>query len=218
VPNGRILPLFPLHSVLFPGAVLPLRVFEERYKQLVQHCLESDRTLGIVLIRSGSEVGAPATPFEVGTLARIIRTDAQQDGKINLAVLGERRFRIRSLVEGESYLVGDVELLADGEASVSSDLIERLRRQFSEYVGTLRQLAHRPAGTVQMPDGILELSYAVASSLQIPRQEQQSLLEVPVADRLEREHEVLRREMVLLRRLGAVTARRLVTPSELASN
>ena len=216
--NGRILPLFPLHSVLFPGAVLPLRVFEERYKQLVQHCLEGDRTLGIVLIRSGSEVGAPAIPFEVGTLARIIRTDAQQDGKISLAVLGESRFRIRSFVEGRPYLVGNVELLADEETDVSFDLIEQLRRQFANYVGTLRQLAHRPAGTVKMPDGFLELSYAVASSLQIPRQEQQALLEVSVVDRLEREHEVLRREMVLLRRLGAVTARRLVTPNELASN
>jgi Lon protease-like protein len=216
--SQRTLPLFPLHAVLFPGAVLPLRIFEERYKRLVHDCLESDRALGIVLIRSGSEVGGPATPFEVGTLARIIRTDPLQDGKINLAVLGERRFHIRSLVEGQPYLVGEVELWDEGATDPSLGLVEQVRRQFAEYVGTLRQLAQRPSGMVQMPDGALELSYAVAASLQIPPQEQQALLELSAAHRLQREYDLLRREMLLLRHLGAVTTRRLVTPSELAAN
>jgi len=65
------LPLFPLNTVLFPGATLPLHVFEERYKQMINQCLESRSPFGVLLIRSGNEVGTPTEPFEVGTTASI---------------------------------------------------------------------------------------------------------------------------------------------------
>jgi uncharacterized protein len=91
----REVALFPLHTVLFPGGVLPLRVFEPRYMEMAKACLRDDERFGVCLIREGTEVGAPAVPEEVGCLARIIRWDMQQVGILQLTTRGERRFRIR---------------------------------------------------------------------------------------------------------------------------
>lgn len=214
----RHLPLFPLHTVLFPGVPLPLRVFEERYKLLVKRCLEEDGALGIVLIRSGSEVGAPAVPHEVGTLARITQVDKRSDGTLNLATVGERRFRIRSIDDSRPYAVGDVELLDDEQPDVPNRLLAMVREQFTEYVQVLRRLARQAEGDVPIPEGALELSYAVAANLQIRRAEQQSLLEDTPADRLAHERHLLHRELTIVERLGAVAARRMLSPSELSRN
>lgn len=214
----RQLPLFPLHTVLFPGVPLPLRVFEERYKQMVKRCLETDRALGIVLIRSGSEVGAPAVPYDVGTLARIIRVEKRDDGTLNLTTVGERRFRIASVDDSEPYAIGDVELLEEEPPEVSGRLLATVRGQFTDYVRTLRRLARHAEAVVPIPDSPLEISYTIAANLQIGRAEQQSLLEDPPAERLRHESAVLRRELTLLDRLGAVTNRRTLSPGELPLN
>lgn len=214
----RYLPLFPLHTVLFPGVVLPVRVFEERYKVMVKRCLAEDRALGIVLIRSGSEVGAPAEPFGVGTLARIIRVDGRSDGTINLALVGERRFRIRSLVEGAPYAIGDVELLDDDPLDASEPLVAKVQSLFTDYVQTLRQLARQTESNVRIPEGAIELSYSVAANAQISRREQQALLEDAPTRRLQHEAAVLRRELALLHQIGAVTARRVPTKGEFSLN
>src|SRR5438445_505939 len=83
--------LFPLQVVLFPGMVLPLRVFEERYKQMIGRCLETNEGFGVVLIREGQEVGEPATPFDVGTLAEIASVERLPGGMMNLVTVGTRR-------------------------------------------------------------------------------------------------------------------------------
>src|SRR5436309_15818817 len=114
----RLLPLFPLSAVLFPGNVLPLHIFEERYKLLVRRCRDSDGKMGIVAIRKGEEVGETAEPHDVGTLARITRIDALSEGRINLAVVGERRFRISRLDRDEPYLRGQVDLISDDAPTV----------------------------------------------------------------------------------------------------
>ena len=185
---------------------------------MVKRCLEEDRALGIVLIRSGSDVGAPAVPFDVGTLARIVRVDHRDDGSFNLAIVGERRFRIQALVDGEPYAVGDVEVLDEEVPDVSDRLVAEVRARFQEYAQTLRRLAQRQAGTIRVPDGALELSYVVAANVQITRQEQQALLEAPSAKRLQQESALLRRELAMIQQLGAVTARRVLAPSELSLN
>lgn len=216
--DSRTLPLFPLGTVLFPGVVLPLHVFEERYKLMIRRCLESDRRLGIVLIRKGWEVGEAAIPFDVGTLARITRVETLSDGKLNLAVAGERRFRIRRLLAGEPYARADVEVLEDGPLTVSDSVIAGVRQQFTEYVQTLRRLSRRVQGPVRLPDGPVEISHAVGANLQINRTEQQALLEQPVGPRLVQELEILRRELTLLQRLGAVSSRRAHAPHEVPLN
>ena len=108
--------LFPLHAVLFPGGVLPLRVFEQRYLQMTAACLRHDQPFGVCLISDGTEVGAPAVPQPVGCLARIVQWDMQQLGLLNITARGERRFRIlewRSQADGLAR--ADIDLLPEEE-------------------------------------------------------------------------------------------------------
>jgi Lon protease-like protein len=107
--------LFLLNTVLFPGQTAQLVVFEPRYHQLVRECLESGEPFGIALIRSGPEVGGPATPFSTGTTARIQHANPLPDGRTALEVLGERRFVITSTVDDQPYPSATVEYLPDGD-------------------------------------------------------------------------------------------------------
>jgi Lon protease-like protein len=92
--GSRDLAIFPLNAVLFPGGLLPLRIFEQRYMEMAKACLKDDEPFGICLIRSGREVGAPATPEPVGCTARIVEWDMQQLGVLSVKARGEQRFRI----------------------------------------------------------------------------------------------------------------------------
>ncbi len=109
MPDRPRLPLFPLHTVLFPGAVLPLHVFEQRYRQLVQE----GRDFGIVLIREGREVGSVPQVHPVGTIAHLDEVTALPDGRFNVNARGLGRFRIVRLHEPDPYLLADVEELDD---------------------------------------------------------------------------------------------------------
>lgn len=112
------LPLFPLHTVLFPGGVLPLRIFERRYLDLIADCLRNDRGFGICLISAGREVGAAAEAFPVGTFARIQDWDKTPEGLLAITVCGERRFRILHCeVRADQLSVAQIEWLADVPAS-----------------------------------------------------------------------------------------------------
>lgn len=88
------LPIFPLNAVLFPGGLLPLRIFEQRYMGMAKDCLARNGPFGVCLIAAGSEVGAPATPHSVGSLANIVHWDMQQLGVLLVRVSGGQRFRI----------------------------------------------------------------------------------------------------------------------------
>jgi hypothetical protein len=113
------LPLFPLHTVLFPEGDLSLRVFETRYIDMVRDCLREGRPFGVCLIREGSEVGEPAMPYEVGTSALIIDTGMRVEGLLGIYTRGQRRFRIRSMEARPDRLVlAEVEWLDEGAARV----------------------------------------------------------------------------------------------------
>ena len=88
------LPIFPLNTVLFPRGVLPLRVFETRYVDMVRECMKSSAPFGVVAIRAGNEVGNAAEPYDVGTLAHIIACDVEDLGVLLLHTQGGERFRI----------------------------------------------------------------------------------------------------------------------------
>lgn len=106
-------PIFPLNAVLFPGGLLPLRVFETRYMDMTRDCLKQSRPFGVCLIREGSEVGAPAVPEPVGCLASILDWDMQQPGVLNLKTLGGQRFRILESEAGAQGLISaSIELIA----------------------------------------------------------------------------------------------------------
>ena len=88
------IPLFPLNTVLFPGGLLPLRIFETRYMDMAKGCLRDNAPFGVCLIREGREVGEPAEPEAIGCLARILDWDMQQLGLLLVTARGEQRFRI----------------------------------------------------------------------------------------------------------------------------
>jgi len=110
-------PIFPLNVVLFPGGLLPLRVFETRYMDMTRDCLKQSRPFGVCLIREGSEVGAPAVPESIGCLASILDWDMQQLGVLNLKTLGGQRFRILwSEAGAQGLITASIELIAPDES------------------------------------------------------------------------------------------------------
>lgn len=108
---------FPLHTVLYPGGPLPLRIFETRYLDMVSRCLKTDSPFGVLLIREGSEAGR-ATTHDIGTLARITDWNQGSDGVLGVTVVGEKRFRVLSRTrQPDGLSVGEIELI-DDESSV----------------------------------------------------------------------------------------------------
>jgi Lon protease-like protein len=105
-------PIFPLNAVLFPGGLLPLRVFEARYMDMTRDCLKREEPFGVCLIHEGAEVGTPAVPEGVGCLAKILDWDMQQQGILNLRTHGSQRFRILARETSPQGLISaDVELI-----------------------------------------------------------------------------------------------------------
>lgn len=106
------IPLFPLHTVLFPDGLLPLRIFEPRYLDMVGESMREDRPFGIVPIEQGPDTGSAAHFFDVGTTARIVSFDQGDDGLLQIVVRGERAFRVTSHDRrANDLLVGEVEYL-----------------------------------------------------------------------------------------------------------
>lgn len=115
-------PLFPLNTVLFPGGPLPLRIFEARYVDMISHCLKENASFGVLLIREGQEAGAPASTFEVGTLARIVDWYQGSDGLLGVTAIGTHRFRLLSVERQDDGLnVGTIELLPSETPMVLPD-------------------------------------------------------------------------------------------------
>lgn len=107
------IPLFPLHSVLFPGGPLVLRVFESRYLDMVSHCLREGSGFGVVLIREGQEVGEAPQIYDIGTVGRITDWEQRKDGLLGITVTGGARFRIlETAVQPNKLMTGEVELLS----------------------------------------------------------------------------------------------------------
>jgi len=188
------LPLFPLNSVLFPGATLPLHIFEERYKLMIGRCLQSGSPFGVLLIRSGNEVGEATEPFEVGTTARIVRVQHLDEGRMNLVCLGERRFRLLRKLRETPYLVGEVEPLdsTDIEGEDVAELAETVAALFAEYYRLYLAVSNQWARQIGMPGGAAELADFVGSRLAVsPWTKQRLLEELSVRRRLDMELETL---------------------------
>src|SRR3569623_528967 len=135
------LPLFPLNSVLFPGGVLPLRIFEPRYMEMVSVCMKEQSGFGVSLILRGKEVGEAATTYEVGTLVNIIDWAQRDDGLLGITVQGQRRYRIpATLVRSSQLVMAVVELLDEAVAVPLSPRLERA-------VQLLRDLFERRGGS-----------------------------------------------------------------------
>jgi Lon protease-like protein len=136
------LPLFPLNTVLCPGIALPLHIFEDRYRALVRHCIETTSPFGIVLIREGREVGTGAISFTgIGTIAEIRDAGRDDEGQFDLLVVGTRRFEIRRVLSGRRpYLVAEVDLLDEtvGDEPNAERLAMKATRRFVSYLELLQ--------------------------------------------------------------------------------
>jgi Lon protease-like protein len=136
------LPLFPLHTVLCPGVALPLHVFEERYRMMVERCVESGEPFGVVLIREGRETGPlDGRISRVGTTALIREVGRYPDGRFDLMTVGGRRFRIENLTDSEEpYLIADVRYLREpvGDPDMARTLAERVSARFLRYLEVLQ--------------------------------------------------------------------------------
>jgi Lon protease-like protein len=136
------LPLFPLNTVLCPGIAMPLHVFEDRYRALVRHCVETTSPFGVVLIREGRETGTGAISFSgIGTIAEIRDAGRHEDGRFDLLVVGTRRFAIRRVLEGRGpYLVADAEILDEtvDDPAIAQQLANKATRRFVTYLELLQ--------------------------------------------------------------------------------
>lgn len=142
--NAQLLPIFPLNTVLFPAGLLPLRIFEARYIDMVRVCMREARDFGVCLIRKGREVGRSDTePEAIGCRARISDWDMEQLGLLQIATIGAERFRITRLAsEADGLLVAMTEPLGDEPASAvptefdaCTTLLERIIGQIEDSAG-----------------------------------------------------------------------------------
>ena len=199
------LPLFPLNNVLFPDALMPLHIFEPRYRELVTRCLSRGEPFGIVLLLEGEEVGPSAVPHRVGTLAEIVAHAPLADGRSLITVKGGRRFEIDSVIEDPApYLVGEVRYLDDAADEASRPLADTVAEAYADYVVGIVAATHGVRREVPVVDELrsgspCDVSFRVAAGLAVEDDERQMLLETASAhDRLVREREILARECALI--------------------
>jgi len=169
------IPLFPLNTVLFPGGVQPLKIFEQRYLDMAAACLKEDTPFGICLIDAGAEVGEAAVPHTVGTLARIANWEMEQLGILMIDALGGRRFRILDHEVGaDKLLIASVELIAEPEVALPQHR-ERLLPLLQRVIGDL--------GPARMPephryDDAAWVGYRLTEVLPVQNLAKQKLLEL----------------------------------------
>ena len=170
------LPLFPLQTVLLPGAALDLRIFEPRYLDMVRDCGRGGSGFGVCLILDGEEAGAPATPAAFGTEAMIEDFGSTEQGLLTLQVRGARRFHVRrTRVRGNGLIVGDVEWLPtdpDDALRAEHGLLSTVLTRVIEHVGG--EHARAPA---RLLDDAAWVGWRLAELLPLDNAQRQSLLQ-----------------------------------------
>ncbi|MFE9958732.1 LON peptidase substrate-binding domain-containing protein [Micromonospora sp. NPDC005299] len=216
------LPVFPLGTVLFPGLVLPLHIFEERYQALVRHLIGlpegAAREFGVVAIQAGWEVAPPGPPgrpgpaggevtlHEVGCTAELRQVTELADGGFDIVTVGRRRFRIAEVDDAAApYLTAEVEWLPEpaGADEVADLLAARVISVFRQYLGLVRPDPQEISE--QLPEDPTVLSHLVAATAALTVDDRQRLLAIDdTAGRLRAELRLLNRETALLREIRAV--------------
>lgn len=208
------LPLFPLGTVLFPGMVLPLHVFEPRYRALVQRLLgqpeNTTREFGVVGIRQGWEVGADNTRalYDHGCTATVRAVQPLADGGYDLVTVGGQRFRLDEVDAGaQPYLVGQVVRLPDGtgDAAHASVLAASVRDLYAQYLTALATVQDLQMTVPELPSDPIALSHLVAATAPLELGDRHTLLAAENAgSRLRAELRLLKRELTMLLRLRVV--------------
>lgn len=175
------LPLFPLNSVLFPGMPLRLHIFEERYKEMINECVDNQTPFGVVLINEGKAEGGPvARPYMVGTTAHITQVQRLPYGRMNILAIGRDRFKINELdVSSRPFLQGNVDLLPliSMSQSILKNGSEKLRPLLERYLLSLSNAGQVQFDNEQLPDDPMAMIYISAMLLQSEDSVKQDILE-----------------------------------------
>jgi uncharacterized protein len=167
-------PIFPLGTVLFPGGVLPLKIFEQRYLEMTKSCLKDGSPFGVCLIREGLEVGTAAVPEGVGCLATIEQWDMPHPGLFHLVARGGERFRIRDMQVAANHLISATvdPIPADASVEAVDPLCRDVLKAIIEQVG-----AERFPAPLRLDDAAW-VGYRLAELLPLPSSQKQALLEL----------------------------------------
>lgn len=186
--------------------VLPLHIFEHRYREMIGRCIEEKSPFGVVLIDEGQEVGSAATPHMVGTAARIVKVEKLDDGRMNITAVGTQRFRVLDLDHSRSYLSATVRAypVVNGATQLAAELAHALRPRVIEYIELLSEASGHKLRLDRLPEEPATLAFLVGISLQIASADKQKLLEkAGVPEMLAHEAHLLSRECLFTRHMIA---------------
>jgi Lon protease-like protein len=210
---SETLPLFPLGTVLFPGLLLPLHIFEDRYRRLVRDLLggPAPQRFGVIAIRKGRETGVDGVSslYRTGCTATLRQVDKLDDGRFELVTVGTQRFRLRGLDHSRPYLRGEADLLGEetGDEQAVQAAAGAVRRAFRGYLAAVDAQAAAKVRIASLPDDPVALSYLVAATVIADLRDKQALLDAPDAlHRLNAERALLARETGMLRTLTSAPA------------
>ncbi len=178
--NQFSLPLFPLNMVLFPGVPIFLHIFEDRYREMINLCITERRPFGVVLIDEGVEAHGSATPHQIGCSAEIVNVQRMDDGRMNIAAVGQERFQILDTNNDAAYLQGDVQVLpldVDASKGRLQKYADTLKPRMETYVETLREIAEVQVNWDGIPEDPIELAHMAAYVLQVTPERKQYFLE-----------------------------------------
>jgi len=179
--------MFPLNTVLFPGVTVPLHVFEERYRALVEHLLgiedPAERTFGTVAIREGYEVGSHGAQslFRVGVRMQLTEVELHPDGSYDIEAVGIERIQMDALDGSGPFPVGEIQDLPEPAVVADDHVVERARTTFSAYRLALTEFGEDPYDG-SLPRDPEYLSWALAACAPLPMAERQGLLEAGDAE------------------------------------
>lgn len=199
------LPLFPLNVVLFPGQPLPLHIFEPRYRVMIGQCVRDSSPFGIVLLKTGSQVGDnDITIHEVGTAAYVTHVKRYESGEMDINTLGASRFRVLSTHRHQPYLTGVIQdfplrNLADSHVKALALQISAMMKKYLKVLATLGNVELKMDS---LPEDPATLAFLTAAILQLPTNDKQQLLNTPeLVELLQSERRVLHREAEILKTL-----------------
>ena len=180
------IPLFPLNVVLFPGMMLPLHIFEDRYKAMIKECLANDQIFGVVLAKT-QQAQAPNVAglyvddlYPIGTTARITAVEHLQDDRMNLITVGQDRFIIKgSASSNNDFLVGEVDpfpIAEDEDPTLIDGMMQKLRPMVKEYIDYLASASGEDLSNAVLPNDPKTLAYLAGVAVQGPLTDKQELL------------------------------------------
>jgi Lon protease-like protein len=180
------IPLFPLPNlVLFPHIVVPLHIFEERYKLMINDCIDRGEIFGLVLLRTDAEEESEEAIHRVGVTARIVQVERLDHGRLNVLCEGERRFRVYRFTQQTPFWKGDVDFAEERDHPSTESLYEQVAELYRGVAALSASLGGSKETEVALPESPTDLSYMVSYVLDIDSEEKQKLLEMDsTAERL----------------------------------